>query len=74
MRERERGRGEGRERERIQTEYLCPPNQRTDLCQVNSQLALLDGGVRGESKALDGGNHVLNQMLSHWVVHTVVMT
>ena len=45
-----------------------------DLCQVHGQLPLLYGGIRSESQSLDGGDHVLDQVLSHRVVHTVVST
>ena len=43
-----------------------------DLCEVDSKLALLDGGVVGEAQPLDGGYHVLDQVLPDRVVDTVV--
>ncbi len=45
-----------------------------DLGQIDGQLPLLDGGVGCQPEALDGGDHVLHQMLAYRVVDSVVTT
>ncbi len=45
-----------------------------DLGQIDGQLPLLDGGVGCQPEALDGGDHVLHQVLTYRVVDSVVTT